>query len=319
MFRIIANSLLLGFILNILLGIFRSALDINIESKFLGNSIVALIFFISFYICIKHRNNKEQIFINNFCHNKQSDHNEKNNIPFDLLNFQSPSKKNNIKIELEPKNIIGKDEDGFFTLWKGCPMTIYCRIEGESKGKEHTFYRWAISPKGYEKLFCRDQDGLEYLLDVWDIDTKITYKSQRYDLLDDLMQKIIGVSKFDRIDEMRTDYLNHLNELKEQRKAQFALKELYSFSPIFIRFSIFGDYFDTTKPANNMKFAMNCSGLCGYRVDGEEEMITELFGTNADTGEKVYIRLNAIRTMITFEDGRKYRKEAFIELAKTFK
>lgn len=230
----------------------------------------------------------------------------KNTAPEEKSYSQDISIDNAIKKHIE--------SDGYFTLWKGKPFIIRCRNNKNPNKDEHSVHRWAISKKGYEKLFCKDDDGQEYLLDVDDISTKIIYKKQSHDIFDEVMEKLLGFEKVYDIDNLRADYLNYLSELKEQ---QMELRELYSFSPVPVTFSIFGDYFDRSLPANHMKFKMLCSGLIGYKID-DEEIITELNGKNSETGEEVNIRLNAIRTMITLEDGKKYRKESFVELAKSW-
>ncbi|AWI51387.1 hypothetical protein DDU33_07765 [Actinobacillus porcitonsillarum] len=211
----------------------------------------------------------------------------------------------------------------FYTLWKGKPFTISCRLDSEPRSKEHSCYQYGLNSKGYEKLVCRNIKGEEYLLDLASINTALLYKSKRYYDIDELLINILGKDTFfSTIEKKRTliyeEIQEHNEKVRQSELLAYHLRNesrtvIFPFSEREISFSIFGDYFDKSLPSNNMKYTLICSGLYGY-PDTKE--VTALFGKDLKQKD-VIIRINAIRTKITL-DKKKYSVPEFIELAKTF-
>lgn len=213
-----------------------------------------------------------------------------------------------------------QDNDGFITLWQGSPITLTYAMPAGIEFKR-AVYRWAMNERGYEKLFYKNQNGEIIFDDVDDIKTEIKYNGVKYELLDEVFEKVLGEKCFEKIDERRMELYEAFSEIRqeewEKEHAEFERREkskriLYKCTPFDVSFSIFGDYFDKTKPNNSMKYSMRFIGLFGYPDTGE---IIALVGED-EKGQEVQIRLNAIRTLITVGTD-KYKKENFVEFVKT--
>lgn len=214
--------------------------------------------------------------------------------------------------------------DEFLTLWESKkPIEVTFKADHETKSTLHRVIRYVISPNSNNKLFCIDENNQIIKIDEDDIETKLIYKSKRYDIFYDVLKQVIGNEKVMEIQEEEIKLLGYLEEIREEERL-YAKKEdqaredskkvIYSFSPKELKFSIYGDYFDQDLPPNHLRITLLCDGLYGY-PDTKE--VLALTGFYAQTGKPVNIRINAIVTMIGF-DGKKYSCDEFLALAKTF-
>lgn len=214
-----------------------------------------------------------------------------------------------------------QDEEGYVVFWKKSPVKLIFRTEDDDKRREYTLYQIAIEPNSDAHVywFCKDSDGDMVKIDRYDVESLVYYKNKRAEEFE--LGTLIGYSD-DELENLRyecREYFteiereNYLQKREQEEKRNETLKALFIFEPVELRFSIYGDYFDKSKPANNMKYTLFCSGLWGY-PDNKE--IVAFIG-NDEQGNEVKIKLNAIRTMIGYE-GKKYHLEDFLEIAKTW-
>lgn len=215
------------------------------------------------------------------------------------------------------------DNDGYFVLWKSDqPIELKFRLDRDHRMKIYKAYKYAISPKGYRKLFCLDESNNLEIIDEYDIDTQITFQGKRYEFFSNLLEEALNVDIF-QLNEISEKYCNYLYQIISERKAEErkryqereeSLKVIYSFPETEIKLSVFGDYFDESAPHNHLPLTFICTGLFGY-PDTKE--ITGLYGTTTIHNKDVVIRLNAIRTKITL-NKKKYTVNEFLDLAKNF-
>nr|DAS02514.1 MAG TPA: hypothetical protein [Caudoviricetes sp.] len=235
------------------------------------------------------------------------------------------------KLESYKANLISNNRqtksnynDEFFTLWESKkPIEITFKADHEPRTISHNVIRYAISPKGYHKIFYINKERQIIKVDEDDIETKFLYKGKHYSLFIEILEKIISEEELYLLREKEERFFEELSERMEQERLkaekEYQAREdskriIYPFPPKELKFSIYGDYFDSNLPPNHLRITLLCDGLYGY-PDTKE--VLALTGIYAQTGARVNIRINAIVTMIGFDD-KKYSREEFLALAKTF-
>ncbi|MGX2949338.1 hypothetical protein ACWIUA_00320 [Ursidibacter sp. B-7004-1] len=187
---IIINSIVSGIILNIFFGFLFSIVGIDIESKIVGNTIVAVLFIIPLIMYIMYRNSPN----------------------IDEYNVLKP-KKNEKKSAIQSKpTSFELDSDGNFKIisFEKNPMEILVKLTGKPRREFYKIKAILMDKEGNYLFQCDDEFNKKVNFYYYQTASLITFNNQAYHTFDELILAMTNKKFLKKFEQLRNNYLSHL-------------------------------------------------------------------------------------------------------------